>query len=48
MEVPLRYTLVEDYQEYIGDGWKLVSEEEIKDLNNPFKALQNTMDRSDE
>lgn len=48
MEVPLRYTLVEDYQEYIGDGWKLVSEEELENKNNPFKALQNTMDRSDE
>ena len=48
VEVPLRYTLVTDYQEYIGDGWKLVSEEELEDSNNPFKALQNTMDRSDE
>lgn len=47
LEVPLRYTLVENYNGYNGDGWKLVSEEELN-INNPFIALQNTMDRSDE
>ena len=45
LEVPLRYTLVSDYQEYQGDGWKLVSEEELG--NNPFKTLLNNEDRSD-
>ena len=45
LEVPLRYTLVSDYESYHGDGWKLVSEEEIG--NNPFKTLLNNEDRSD-
>ena len=45
LEVPLRYTVVSDYKEYQGDGWKLVSEEEIG--NNPFKTLLNNEDRSD-
>ena len=45
LEVPLRYTLVYDYESYHGDGWKLVSEEELG--NNPFKTLLNNEDRSD-
>ena len=45
LEVPLRYTVVSDYESYQGDGWKLVSEEELD--NNPFKALLNNEDRSD-
>ena len=45
LEVPLRYTLVSDYSNYHGDGWKLVSEEEL--VNNPFKTLLNNEDRSD-
>jgi len=46
LEVPLRYTTVEDFSNYQGDGWKLVSEEEL-DKNNPFSALLNEKDRSD-
>lgn len=46
LEVPLRYTTVEDYSNYQGDGWKLVSEEELVN-NNPFSALLNEKDRSD-
>ena len=46
LEVPLRYTTVEDFSKYRGDGWKLVSEEEL-DKNNPFSALLNEKDRSD-
>ena len=45
LEVPLRYTSVTNYDEYQGDGWKLVSEEELG--NNPFKTLLNNEDRSD-
>ena len=45
LEVPLRYTLVSNYSDYHGDGWKLVSEEELG--NNPFKTLLNNEDRSD-
>lgn len=47
LEVPLRYSKVEDYSKYQGDGWKLVSEEELKLKNNPFSALQKNMDGSD-
>ena len=46
LEVPLRYTLVDDYSNYLGDGWKLVSEEELVN-NNPFNTLLKDEDRSD-
>ncbi len=39
LEVPLRYTTVTDYSSYCGDGWKLISEEELHYTNNPFQAL---------
>lgn len=39
LEVPLRYTEVTDFSKFQGDGWKLVSEEERRISNNPFKAL---------
>ncbi len=39
LEVPLRYTEVTDYSKYSGDGWRLISEEELKYENNPFQAL---------
>lgn len=43
LEVPLRYTTVEDYSKYQGDGWKLVSEEELS--YNPFSALLDEKDK---
>ncbi len=46
MEVPLRYTQVKNYDEYQGDGWKLVSEEEL-DSDNPFSTLLENEDWSD-
>ena len=39
LEVPLRYTEVTDYSKYSGDGWRLISEEELKQENNPFQVL---------
>ena len=45
LEVPLRYTDVNDYSKYNGDGWKLVSEEELS--NNPFSVLLDEKDGSD-
>ncbi len=39
LEVPLRYTEVTDYSKYSGDGWRLISEEELEMKNNPFQAL---------
>ena len=39
LEVPLRFTQVNDLSKFSGDGWKIVSEEELKQKNNPFKDL---------
>lgn len=36
LEVPIRYSKVEDYTNYQGDGWQLIGEEEIK-RDNPFQ-----------
>jgi len=41
LEVPLKQTEVTDFSEYQGDGWKLVTEEESKNTNNPFGELVN-------
>ena len=46
MEVPLRYTEVDNYSKYKGDGWKLVSDEELQN-NNPFSKLLESEDWSD-
>ena len=45
------YNSIDDEEEYAEDDLAdltIISEEELEDSNNPFKALQNTMDRSDE
>ncbi len=47
LEVPLRFTMVTDYSKYQGDGWKLVSEDDLVKNNNPFNTLLNEEDRSD-
>ena len=39
LEVPLRYTKVEDFSSYSGDGWRLISEEKVN-TNNPFLELK--------
>ena len=38
LEIPLRFTKVEDYSSYSGDGWRLVGEER-NISNNPFVEL---------
>lgn len=38
LEVPLKFTKESDLSKYHGDGWKLVSEDELK-TNNPFNDL---------
>ncbi len=43
LEVPLKFTRVENFNEYQGDGWKLVSEDSIKNTNNPFNELKDLM-----
>lgn len=40
LEVPLRFTSVDDYSRFEGEGWKLLSEEDVKTSNNPFEDLK--------
>ena len=39
LEVPLQFTKVEDLSKFHGDGWKLISEDELKFNNSPFSNL---------
>ncbi len=39
LEIPLKFTKVENLEEFNGDGWKLVSENELSKNNNPFQDL---------
>ncbi len=43
LEVPLKLSHVENFNEYQGDGWKLVSEDSIQNTNNPFSELKDMM-----
>ena len=43
LEVPLKLTNVNSFDEYHGDGWKLVSEDSIKSTNNPFNELKDML-----
>ena len=36
---PLRFTKVSDLSKFHGDGWKLVSEDDLRKGNNPFSDL---------
>ena len=39
LEVPLKFTKEEDLSKFSGDGWKIISEEDLKMKNNPFRDL---------
>ncbi len=39
LEVPLQFTKVSDLSKFHGDGWRLISEEELKKDKNPFSEL---------
>lgn len=39
LEVPLQFTKVKDLSKFHGDGWKLISEDELSSSNNPFSEL---------
>ncbi len=39
LEIPLKFTKVEDLSEFHGDGWKLIHEDEVGSSNNPFADL---------
>lgn len=47
LEVPLQFTKVEDLSKFHGDGWKLISEEELKHSNNPFSELLKDFDNKE-
>lgn len=47
LEVPLQFTKVEDLSEFHGDGWKLISEEDLKVANNPFSELLKDFDNKE-
>lgn len=42
LEIPLKYTVVEDLSKYQGDGWKVISEDDVK-KDNPFSILAKNM-----
>lgn len=42
LEIPLKYTVVEDLSKYQGDGWKVISEDGVK-RDNPFSILAENM-----
>lgn len=39
LEIPLKFTKVTDLSEFHGDGWKLVSEDDLPKKENPFSEL---------
>ena len=43
LEVPLKLTNVTNFDEYHGDGWKLISEDSMESTNNPFKELKDML-----
>ena len=43
LEIPLKYTKVEDFSNIQGTGWKLISEEDQKQMNNPFRDLKSKL-----
>lgn len=47
LEIPLKFTKVEDLSKFHGDGWKLMSEEEMKVSYNPFNELLKKFDKKE-
>lgn len=46
LEIPIRYSEVTDYKDLVGDGWKVISEDDVKaSTNNPFKELLNEIEK---
>ncbi len=43
LEVPLQLTEVKDFSQYQGEGWRLVSEEDLNKKNNPFSNLKDLL-----
>ena len=47
LEVPLKFTKVTNLSEFHGDGWKLMSEDELSLENNPFHDLLTKFDKEE-
>lgn len=47
LEVPLKFTKVEDLSEFHGNGWKLISEEDNLMSSNPFNDLLKNFDKKE-
>ena len=39
LEIPLQFTKVKDLSKFHGDGWRLISEDDLKTSTNPFGDL---------
>ncbi len=39
LEIPLKFTRVEDLSKFHGDGWKLIEEDDFLKQENPFNEL---------
>lgn len=39
LEIPLQFTKVKDLSKFHGDGWRLISEDDLVTSNNPFSDL---------
>lgn len=47
LEVPMKFTKVSNLDEFHGDGWKLISEEDHQLANNPFAELLKDFDKKE-
>ena len=47
LEVPLQFTKVRDLSKFHGDGWKLISEDDLNKSNNPFSELLKDFDNKE-
>ena len=47
LEIPIRYSEVTDYKDLTGDGWRVISEDDVNitNTNNPFKDLLNEIEK---
>ncbi len=47
LEVPLQFTKVTDLKKFRGEGWKLISEDDLVNTNNPFKELLKNQEKEE-
>lgn len=47
LEVPLKFTEVKDLSKFHGNGWKLVSEDDKSNDDNPFSELLKNFDKKE-